>query len=873
MEDKILKPGRGRARGRARMPGEAPAPGSGPSGPTTGPGVEERMAHVGIQEETSRVSQAPPDARFIKDEQEKRWTDFRRARDYLETRPEHIISKKGDGGRAISLAANYFTIQLRKMEQWRLNQYRIDFEPDQDSKRIRKVLIRQLKDMFSSSGYIYDGGHMLFSTLALPADPTITSAVYSDKGIDIPHTVTFKIVKDIPWNDADMIHFYNIVTRVILEKLDLTLFGRFYYDPTLVHTMSNYRLTVWPGYKTVLRPFENSLMMNVEMVSKVIRSDTVLQMMQNIKKASAPGSNVQALVEQMIVGTIVMTEFNRKTYRISEVDWGKKVTNTFTTRDGEITFVDYYEKKYGIKITNFTQPLLVSPPLKRDIRRGDTEPKLLVPELCVMTGLTDDMRNNFQLMRDLKSHLIVDPYKRVDQIQTFMKRIVDNPEIRATMADQWGIRVPANDMVKINGRVLPPERIMFGQNQDFLDESKPADWTNAFRSRKVFIAVPCINWAVLVSSRDAAAVDNMISTLQKVGNPLGYQISRPFKKIVAGSNARAFEQAIDEVMSHFKGVIDMIFIVLPSPQANLYAAVKKRCAVDYGVSSQCCLSKNVQKANMSVCTKIAIQMIAKQGGEPWGCSNPLGKANLMVVGYDVYHSGGPADKKTLVGAMVASLNSTLTRYTSIVQTKQKQELSKSMGQDLKVILQRYREFNLKLPSRIMFYRDGVGEGQLGQVADTEVADIEATIGHIYTEAGLEPPKLSFIVVSKRISARFFEAIPGGGNRPPTYNNPPPGTVVDDVITLPERYDFYLVSQLARQGTVSPTSYNIILDHPSLTPKQMQIFSYKLCHMYYNWSGTVSVPSVCQYAHKLAYLTGMSLLSPAHEKLTNLLFYL
>lgn len=85
MEDKILKPGRGRARGRARMPGEAPAPGSGPSGPTTGPGVEERMAHVGIQEETSRVSQAPPDARFIKDEQEKRWTDFRRARDYLET--------------------------------------------------------------------------------------------------------------------------------------------------------------------------------------------------------------------------------------------------------------------------------------------------------------------------------------------------------------------------------------------------------------------------------------------------------------------------------------------------------------------------------------------------------------------------------------------------------------------------------------------------------------------------------------------------------------------------------------------------------------------------------------------------------------------
>ena len=33
-----------------------------------------------------------------------------------------------------------------------------------------------------------------------------------------------------------------------------------------------------------------------------------------------------------------------------------------------------------------------------------------------------------------------------------------------------------------------------------------------------------------------------------------------------------------------------------------------------------------------------------------------------------------------------------------------------------------------------------------------------------------------------------------------------GTVVDDVVTLPERYDFFLVSQSVRQGTVNPTSY-------------------------------------------------------------------
>ena len=35
--------------------------------------------------------------------------------------------------------------------------------------------------------------------------------------------------------------------------------------------------------------------------------------------------------------------------------------------------------------------------------------------------------------------------------------------------------------------------------------------------------------------------------------------------------------------------------------------------------------------------------------------------------------------------------------------------------------------------------------------------------------------------------------------------------MDSVVTLPERYDYFLVSQSVRQGTVNPTSYNVIHD--------------------------------------------------------------
>ena len=86
-------------------------------------------------------------------------------------------------------------------------------------------------------------------------------------------------------------------------------------------------------------------------------------------------------------------------------------------------------------------------------------------------------------------------------------------------------------------------------------------------------------------------------------------------------------------------------------------------------------------------------------------------------------------------------------------------------------------------------------------------------------------KLSFIIVTKRIKTRFFNK----------ERNPRPGTVVDDVVTLPERYDFYLVSQSVRQGTVSPTSYNIISDNVGWTPNHFQRFTYKLTHLYYNCS--------------------------------------
>merc|ERR1719412_2102832 len=112
--------------------------------------------------------------------------------------------------------------------------------------------------------------------------------------------------------------------------------------------------------------------------------------------------------------------------------------------------------------------------------------------------------------------------------------------------------------------------------------------------------------------------------------------------------------------------------------------------------------------------------------------------------------------------------------------------------------------------------------------------------------------LTFIVVSKRIKPRFFVTRDGATQN---VTNPLGGTVVDDVVTHPNRHDFYLVSQKCDQGTVNPTSFNIIHDDNKLEARKNQAMAYILTHHYYNFAGTIRVPAPCQLAHKLAYLIG------------------
>lgn len=198
-------------------------------------------------------------------------------------------------------------------------------------------------------------------------------------------------------------------------------------------------------------------------------------------------------------------------------------------------------------------------------------------------------------------------------------------------------------------------------------------------------------------------------------------------------------------------------------------------------------------------------------------------------------------------------------------------------------LNRWKEANGSYPQKVVIIRDGVGDGQLEYTKQHEVQQFEAVLKDFNLET-----TLCFIVVQKRINTRLFSVVGRGKtwikntiiffmiwqfSLLDKVENPPPGTVLDNTITRKYLADFFLVPQNVNQGTVNPTHYIVLHDTANIKPEIAQKLCYKLCHLYYNWPGTIRVPAPCQYAHKIAAMVGQSIKTTTKPELADRLWFL
>jgi hypothetical protein len=106
------------------------------------------------------------------------------------------------------------------------------------------------------------------------------------------------------------------------------------------------------------------------------------------------------------------------------------------------------------------------------------------------------------------------------------------------------------------------------------------------------------------------------------------------------------------------------------------------------------------------------------------------------------------------------------------------------------IVQIYKKNTGTFPLRVMYFRDGVAEGQFAKVKEFEVNAIKQAVQDVSGRA----PSVTAIVVRKRNHTRLFPR-DGEGDRS-SRGNVHPGTVVDQEITHPVDFDFCMSSKLA-----------------------------------------------------------------------------
>lgn len=782
----------------------------------------------------------------------------------LATCPEGVaVTRIQDASkfRQVDVMANFIGIQ--PMQERHVYQYRIDFEPNIESRAQRRWFFSEATKHVFSKRPGFDGMHDVYCAQKLANKLTQTAVDHpSEKGTRVQLTIT--CVSEVDWGSFEMTRVYNLHMKKFLHELgfyQVGLVGAWIHSDLAAPIADGRILSMVRGFRTAVNRFDgNKILVQLESVHKLMQRRNVLQIMTDIRQQKP--ANLREALQAELTGKLVITNYNKRTYRIENLRFDVRPNGTFndSRANKPISYVDYYSQRHALKVSDMNQPMLEVVPNKARNRAGrgaetQTNDILLVPEFCNIAGLTEEQRNDNRLKMDLIRASQVAPGERVKQMKHFLDLFHANVNVRDALKE-WGYSYEKSP-IKLKAHVLPVTRIGFSADPK---SYSPVNPSSADFSVNELARVPSLaNLAIVTTRIDMGRKQEILANLRRGFDKVKLKPARVSQIDVAEGDSPAHYIAS---LRRLPNDVTAIVVVLHNQNKEKYDSIKKIATVERGLVTQCVTAKLMldPKKAASASTKIAIQVAAKIGGEPWWADIPLKKA--MICGYDTARD--TTRRGVSYGAFLASMNDHYSRWYSRASSHdQLDQISTQLAECITESLKKYKETNGCYPDRVFVYRDGVGEGALALVYETELKKILQVLKKVDLKV-----RLTMIVVNKQVGARFYMRA-----NQDNFTNPPPGTVIDHTVTRQGRYDFYLVSQSTRQGTIAPTYYNIIHDESSMQVEHHQMMAYKLSLLYYNWSGSVRVPAPCQYAHKLASLCGEHLHAQPNELLGDRLHFL
>ncbi|XP_041421427.1 protein argonaute-2 isoform X2 [Xenopus laevis] len=801
----------------------------------------------------------------------------------------------GTSGRTIKLQANFFEMDIPKIE---IYHYDIDIKPEKCPRRVNREIVEHMVQHFKAQIFgdrkpVFDGRKNLYTAMPLPIarDKVELEVTLPGEGKDRIFKVAIKwmacvslqalhdaLSGRLPNVPFETVQALDVVMRH-LPSMRYTPVGRSFFTASegCANPLGGGR-EVWFGFHQSVRPSLWKMMLNIDVSATAFyKAQPVIEFMcevldfKSIEEQQKPLTDSQRVkftkeIKGLKVEITHCGQMKRK-YRVCNVTRRPASHQTFPLQQEsgqtvECTVAQYFKDRHKLVLRYPHLPCL---------QVGQEQKHTYLPlEVCnIVAGqrcikkLTD---NQTSTMIRATARSAPD---RQEEISKLMRSASFNTD---PFVREFGIMVK-DDMTDVTGRVLQPPSILYG-GRVWEEPNAPLSKAIAtpvqgvwdMRNKQFHTGIEIKVWAIACFAPQRQCTEVHLKTfteqLRKISRDAGMPIQgQPcFCKYAQGADS------VEPMFRHLKNTytgLQLVVVILPG-KTPVYAEVKRVGDTVLGMATQCVQMKNVQRTTPQTLSNLCLKINVKLGGVnnillPQG-RPPVFQQPVIFLGADVTHPPAGDGKKPSIAAVVGSMDAHPNRYCATVRVQQhRQEIIQDLSAMVReLLIQFYKSTRFK-PTRIIFYRDGVSEGQFQQVLHHELLAIREAC--IKLEKDYQPG-ITFIVVQKRHHTRLF--CTDRNERVGKSGNIPAGTTVDTKITHPSEFDFYLCSHAGIQGTSRPSHYHVLWDDNRFSSDELQILTYQLCHTYVRCTRSVSIPAPAYYAHLVAFRARYHLVDKEHD---------
>ncbi|XP_075489913.1 protein argonaute MEL1 [Primulina tabacum] len=796
----------------------------------------------------------------------------------------------GTVGQKVIVRANHFLVQVANRD---LHQYDVSITPEVTSKRVCRLIMKELVNCYHTSHLgkrmlAYDGRKSAYTAGQLPfaSKDFVVKLVDEDRADrrEREFKVSIKFA-----SKADLHHLQQFlqgrqldIPQETLQCLDVVLrenpsnrfevVGRSFFSPQLGQKgVLGDGLEYWKGFYQSLRPTQMGLSLNINMSARaffepVLVSEYVAKYFsRNLTRPLSDQDRIK--VKKNLKG--VKVELNHqqyiKRYKISGISTQPAQQLMFPVDESgeKISVVQYFRQKYNITLQ---YPFLPA------VQAGsDSKPIYLPMELCkIVDGQRYSKRLNERQVSELLKATCQRPKEREKSIIEMVR--CNNYNGNKLVSEEFGIQVKP-DFTSIEARVLPAPMLKYhGTGRESTIAPRVGQWNMI--NKKMVNGGKVEFWTCISFSRNidpSMFCHELISMCCNKGMEFNSEPLIHIRSANPGQMEKALVDIHTESASRLGGKqLQLLIVILPDISGS-YGKIKRICETELGIVTQCCHPKKASRISGQYLENVSLKINVKVGGRNTVLEQALSRGipflterPTIIFGADVTHPPSGEDSSPSIAAVVASMDwPEVTKYRGLVSAQShreeiiqdlytvKQDPKKGTvhgGMIRELMIAFYKSTGQK-PHRIIFYRDGVSEGQFNQVLLEEMDAIRKACVSI-EERYL--PRVTFVVVQKRHHTRLFAENHSDRSTTDKSGNILPGTVVDTHICHPHEFDFYLCSHAGIQGTSRPTHYHVLYDENNFTADGLQLLTNNLCYTYARCTRSVSIVPPAYYAHLAAF---------------------